>query len=106
MITMNVSYTAEELAFRDEVRAFLESDLPADIAAKTRLGKFQVLQHRVVDMQTELEQATSMVILAVTVANAEDSDERSRTLAAAKFICTRAARKIARKSSSCTAASV
>src|SRR5690606_15996759 len=38
-ITMNVNYTAEELAFRDEVRAFLESELPADIAAKTRLGK-------------------------------------------------------------------
>src|SRR5690606_14219485 len=38
-ITMNVNYTAEELAFRDEVRAFLKSELPADIAPKTRLGK-------------------------------------------------------------------
>jgi len=36
---MNVNYTAAELAFRDEVRAFLNSELPADIAAKTRLGK-------------------------------------------------------------------
>ena len=59
------------------------------------IGKFQVLQHRMVDMQTELEQATSMAILAATFADAEDSDERSRTLAAAKYICTRAARKIA-----------
>ncbi|WP_312597943.1 acyl-CoA dehydrogenase family protein [Stutzerimonas nitrititolerans] len=59
------------------------------------IGKFQVLQHRMVDMQTELEQATSMAILAATVADAEDSDDRSRTLAAAKYICTRAARKIA-----------
>ena len=59
------------------------------------IGKFQVLQHRMVDMQTELEQATSMVILAATCADAEDSVERSRTLAAAKYICTRAARKIA-----------
>jgi len=59
------------------------------------IGKFQVLQHRMVDMQTELEQATSMAILAATVADAEDSDDRSRTLAAAKYICTRAACKIA-----------
>ncbi|OCX18245.1 pimeloyl-CoA dehydrogenase small subunit [Stutzerimonas xanthomarina] len=59
------------------------------------IGKFQVLQHRMADMQTELEQATSMAILAATVADAEDSDDRSRTLAAAKYICTRAARKIA-----------
>lgn len=59
------------------------------------IGKFQVLQHRMVDMQTELEQATSMAILAATVADAEDSDDRSRTLAAAKYICTLAARKIA-----------
>lgn len=59
------------------------------------IGKFQVLQHRMVDMQTELEQATSMAILAATFADAEDSEERSRTLAAAKYICTRAARKIA-----------
>ncbi len=36
---MNVNFTAEELAFRDEVRAFLESELPADIAAKVKLGK-------------------------------------------------------------------
>ena len=36
---MNVNYTAEELAFRDEVRAFLKSELPADIAAKVKLDK-------------------------------------------------------------------
>lgn len=36
---MNVNYTTEELAFRDEVRAFLESELPTDIAQKVKLGK-------------------------------------------------------------------
>ncbi|MDE1169482.1 MAG: acyl-CoA dehydrogenase family protein [Pseudomonas sp.] len=36
---MNINYTPEELAFRDEVRAFLSAELPADIAAKVRLGK-------------------------------------------------------------------
>ena len=36
---MNVNYTAEELAFRDEVREFLSNELPADIAQKVKLGK-------------------------------------------------------------------
>lgn len=59
------------------------------------IGQFQVLQHRMVDMRTELEQATSMAILAACCADQTDSAERSRTLAAAKFIVTRAARDIA-----------
>src|SRR5690554_3519334 len=33
---MNMNYTTEELAFRDEVRAFLDEKLPADIAAKVK----------------------------------------------------------------------
>ncbi|MBM7061743.1 acyl-CoA dehydrogenase family protein [Pseudomonas sp. UL073] len=36
---MDIHYTPAELAFRDEVRAFLTAELPADIAAKVRLGK-------------------------------------------------------------------
>lgn len=36
---MNINYTTEELAFRAEVRAFLAEQLPADIAAKVKLGK-------------------------------------------------------------------
>ncbi|MFV3305121.1 acyl-CoA dehydrogenase family protein [Pseudomonas sp. NY15181] len=59
------------------------------------IGKLQVLQHRMVDMRSELEQATSMAILAACVADQPDSAERSRILAAAKFIVTRAARYVA-----------
>ncbi|MDT4866819.1 pimeloyl-CoA dehydrogenase, small subunit [compost metagenome] len=62
------------------------------------IGTFQVLQHRMVDMRSELDQATSMAMLAACVADQPDSDERSRTLAAAKFIVTRAGRYIAEQS--------
>ncbi|MGJ7459131.1 acyl-CoA dehydrogenase family protein [Halomonas sp. RA08-2] len=36
---MNIHFSEQELAFRHEVRVFLEAELPADIAAKVRLGK-------------------------------------------------------------------
>ncbi|WP_339843985.1 acyl-CoA dehydrogenase family protein [uncultured Halopseudomonas sp.] len=62
------------------------------------IGKFQALQHRMVDMRTELEQATSMTILAACVASEEDSIERTRTLTAAKFLVNRSARKVAEES--------
>jgi alkylation response protein AidB-like acyl-CoA dehydrogenase len=59
------------------------------------IGKFQALQHRMVDMQTELEQATSMAMLAACHADAEDSEERTRVLTATKYIVTRGARYVA-----------
>ena len=61
----------------------------------TPIGKFQALQHRMVDMRTELELATSMAILSACVADEPDGEERSRRLAAAKFIVVRAGRFIA-----------
>ena len=36
---MDLKYTAEEQAFRREVRAFFEAELPADIRRRTSLGK-------------------------------------------------------------------
>ena len=59
------------------------------------IGKFQALQHRMVDMHIELDQATSMTLLAACVADEPDSPERSRTLAAAKYVVSRAARFVA-----------
>ena len=35
---MDLRYTAEEIAFRDEVRAFIRDNLPADTAERMRLG--------------------------------------------------------------------
>ncbi|WP_323750285.1 acyl-CoA dehydrogenase [Marinobacter sp.] len=61
------------------------------------IGKFQVLQHRMVDMMSELEQARSMAILAASVADAEQNDERRRVLSAAKNIIGRSGQFISEK---------
>ncbi|MCH9721787.1 MAG: acyl-CoA dehydrogenase family protein [Actinomycetia bacterium] len=55
------------------------------------IGTFQVLQHRMVDMYLELEQAVSAVYLAVLNIDAEP-DLRARTVSAAKATIGRAAR--------------
>jgi len=57
------------------------------------IGSFQVLQHRMVDMYMELEQAVSAVYLAVLNLDAEP-DVRARAVSAAKATVGRAARFI------------
>ena len=57
------------------------------------IGSFQVLQHRMVDMSMELEQAVSAVYLAVLNLDAEP-DVRARAVSAAKATVGRAARFI------------
>ena len=41
------------------------------------LARFQVLQHRMVDMQTQVEQARSLVYLAASLLDASDSREQA-----------------------------
>ncbi|SDU37474.1 acyl-CoA dehydrogenase family protein [Halopseudomonas salegens] len=36
---MEIHFTPEQIAFRDEVREFMKQELPADISAKVKLGK-------------------------------------------------------------------
>ncbi|WP_394840635.1 acyl-CoA dehydrogenase [Pendulispora brunnea] len=56
------------------------------------IGKFQVLQHRMVDMFIHTEQARSMAYLAAVKVHSEDTSERRRALSAAKTLVGQAAR--------------
>lgn len=52
------------------------------------IGSFQALQHRVVDMFIETEQARSMVMMAAAMADSDDAVARARAVSAAKaYLC-------------------
>ena len=58
------------------------------------IGRFQVLQHRMVDMRIQYEQAKSMALLAAVKVDSSDAAERRRCLSAAKELIGRAGRFI------------
>jgi alkylation response protein AidB-like acyl-CoA dehydrogenase len=56
------------------------------------IGKFQVLQHRMVDMLMQVEQARSMALLAAVKVDSADATERRHALSGAKEFIGRAGR--------------
>lgn len=75
--------------FDDEcARAGTPQVMPFGVA----IGKFQVLQHKAVEMFMETEQARSLALLASVKVDSEDANERARTMHAAKARVGRAAK--------------
>jgi alkylation response protein AidB-like acyl-CoA dehydrogenase len=61
------------------------------------IGRFQALQHRMVDMLMQCEQATSMALLAAVKVDSADAAERRRCLSAAKELIGRAGRFVSQQ---------
>ena len=62
------------------------------------IGKFQVLQHRMVDILINCEEARSMAYVATAMMDSDDVEERARSIAAAKAQIGKSARFVGQNS--------
>lgn len=75
---------AEALGLMESINLATIEHLKARKQFGAALGSFQVLQHRMVEMYMELEQARSLVILAAVRCDATDDASRRRAVSSAK----------------------
>jgi alkylation response protein AidB-like acyl-CoA dehydrogenase len=88
-----LALAAESLGAMEAVKAATLDYLQTRKQFGVPIGSFQALQHRMVDMYMELEQAVAAVYLAVLKLDSEP-DVRARAVSAAKATIGRAARFI------------
>jgi alkylation response protein AidB-like acyl-CoA dehydrogenase len=83
---------AEAIGVMEKLMEFTVEHLRTRKQFGQPIGRFQALQHRVADMQTAIEQARSMALLAAARADHPDRIERRKALSAAKAMIGRAGR--------------
>jgi alkylation response protein AidB-like acyl-CoA dehydrogenase len=83
---------AEAIGVMEKLMEFTAEHLRTRKQFGQPIGRFQALQHRVADMQTAIEQARSMALLAAARADHPDRIARRKALSAAKAMVGRAGR--------------
>jgi alkylation response protein AidB-like acyl-CoA dehydrogenase len=92
-----VAACAEAVGIMDSLLAMSVEYLGTRKQFGVPLATFQVLQHRIVDMFTAVEQAKSMVFAAALALDSGDDLERRRHASAAKVQVVRAGRKVSQE---------
>lgn len=89
---------AEAVGCFDKMQAITLEYLKTREQFGKKIGTFQALQHRAVDMFVELEQSRSMAMYAAMMAEESDATKRERAISAAKVQIGRSAKAIGHES--------
>jgi alkylation response protein AidB-like acyl-CoA dehydrogenase len=88
---------AEAVGVMESLNAFTLDYLKTRQQFGQPIGRFQVLQHRAVDMMVHAEQLKSIACLAAAKADSGDASERRRAVSAAKSLAGRSGRFVAKE---------